>query len=205
MPIILLIRHGENDYVKKRRLPGRKSGIHLNKRGLKQAEGLAKKLKNAPIKAVYSSPLERTMETAKPIADALGLEVIPRAGLIETDVGDWQGKKLKRLSKLESWRNVQLNPSRFRFPGGERFMDSQQRFVAEVEKLSARHEPMDMFVCVSHADPIKLVIAHYLGLPLDFFQRLTVAPASVTALQIGEFGSRLLMLNYVLSFNFPKH
>jgi probable phosphomutase (TIGR03848 family) len=205
MPIILLIRHGENDYVKERRLPGRKSGIHLNKRGRKQAKALAKRLENAPVKAVYSSPLERTMETAEPIAEALGLEVIPRAGLIETDVGDWQGKKLKRLSKMESWRKVQFNPSRFRFPGGERFLDSQQRFVAEVEKLSAKHEAMDMIICVSHADPIKLVTAHYLGLPLDFFQRLTVAPASITALQIGELGSRLLFLNYVPSFNFAKH
>lgn len=205
MPIILLIRHGENDYVKKRRLPGRKSGIHLNKRGRKQAQALAKRLKNAPVKAVYSSPLERTMETAEPIAAALGLEVIPRAGLIETDVGDWQGKKIKRLSKMEAWRKVQFNPSRFRFPGGERFLDSQQRFVTEIENLSSKHEAMDMIICVSHADPIKLVTAHYLGLPLDFFQRITVAPASITALQIGELGSRLLFLNYVPSFNFAKH
>jgi probable phosphoglycerate mutase len=205
MPIILLIRHGENDYVKKQRLAGRKSGIHLNKKGRAQAKAVAKKLRDAPIKAVYSSPLERTMETAKPIAAALDLEVIPRAGLIETDVGDWQGKKVKRLSKLKSWRKVQLNPSRFRFPGGERIMDSQQRFVAEVEDLSARHEPMDMIICVSHADPIKLVVAHYIGLPLDLFQRLTVAPASITALHIGDFGSRLLLLNYDLTLNFDKH
>ena len=205
MPIILLIRHGENDYVKKQRLPGRKSGIHLNKKGRAQAKAVAKKLRDAPIKAVYSSPLERTMETAKPIAAALDLEVIPRAGLIETDVGDWQGKKMKRLSKLKSWRKVQLNPSRFRFPGGERIMDSQQRFVAEIEDLSARYEPMDMIVCVSHADPIKLVVAHYIGLPLDLFQRLTVAPASITALHIGDFGSRLLLLNYDHTLNFAKH
>jgi probable phosphoglycerate mutase len=177
----------------------------LNKKGRAQAKAVAKKLHNAPIKAVYSSPLERTMETAQPIAEVLDLEVIPRAGLIETDVGDWQGKKVKRLSKKKSWRMVQLNPSRFRFPGGESFIDSQQRFVTEVEDLSALYKPMDMFICVSHADPIKLVVAYYLGLPTDLFQRLTIAPASITALQIGEFGSRLMLLNYDPSLNFAGH
>ena len=99
MPIILLIRHGENDYVKEQRLPGRKPGIHLNKKGRSQAQAVAKKLSQAPIKAVYSSPLERAMETAEPIAKALDLKVITRQGLIETDVGKWQGKKIKNLNR----------------------------------------------------------------------------------------------------------
>ena len=205
MPVILLIRHGENDYVKKRRLPGRKPGIHLNKKGRQQAKALAKRLGQAPIKAIYSSPLERTIETAEPIAKALGLKVVPRKGLIETDVGDWQGKKVKDLSRSKIWYQVQLNPSRFQFPGGERIEGAQHRFVKEIEKLASRHKPEDMIICVSHADPIKIVVAHYLGLPLDLYQRLTVSPASITALQIGNFGSRLLMLNYDLALNFGKH
>ena len=205
MPLILLIRHGENDYVKEHRLPGRKPGIHLNKNGLSQAKAVAKKLKSAPIKAVYSSPLERTMETAKPIAKALDLPIIPRQGLIETDVGKWQGKKVKRLRRSKSWPKVQLNPSRFRFPGGERIEDAQHRFVEEIEHLAEKHEPGDMLVCVSHADPIKLVVAYYIGLPLDMYQRLIVSPGSITALHIGEFGSQLLVLNYDLSLNFAKH
>lgn len=204
MPIILLIRHGENDYVKEQRLPGRKPGIHLNKKGRSQAQAVAKKLSQAPIKAVYSSPLERAMETAEPIAKALDLKVITRQGLIETDVGKWQGKKIKNLSQRKSWRQVQINPSRFRFPGGERFEESQHRFVEEIETLCGQHDPEDMFVCVSHADPIKLAVAFYLGLPLDMFQRLSVSPASITALYIGEFGSRLLMLNYDVSLKFTK-
>jgi probable phosphoglycerate mutase len=204
MPLILLIRHGENDYVKEHRLPGRKPGIHLNKIGLNQAKTVAKKLKSAPIKAVYSSPMERTMETAKPIAKALDLPVIQRQGLIETDVGIWQGKKVKRLRRSKLWPRVQLNPSRFRFPGGERIEDAQHRFVEEIEYLAEVHESGDMVVCVSHADPIKLVVAYYIGLPLDMYQRLTVSPGSITALHIGEFGTQLLALNYDLSLNFAK-
>ena len=205
MPIILLIRHGENDYVKEQRHPGRKSGIHLNKKGRAQAKAIAEKLKSAPIIAVYSSPLERTMETAKPIAKALDLAVIPRHGLIETDIGDWQGKKTKKLRRLKAWPELQLNPSRFRFPGGERIEDAQHRFVEEIEFLAKKHDPRDMLVCVSHADPIKLVVTYYIGLPLDMYQRLNVFPASITALSIGEFGSQLLVMNYDLSLNFGKH
>jgi probable phosphoglycerate mutase len=205
MPTILLIRHGENDYVKEHRLPGRKPGIHLNDKGLAQAKTVAKRLKKAPIKAVYSSPLERTMETAKPIAKALKLPVIPRQGLIETDVGKWQGKKVKKLSQSKKWVKVQLAPSRFRFPGGERIEDAQHRFVEEIEFLAGKHDPNVMLVCVSHADPIKLVVAYYLGLPLDMYQRLSVSPASITALQVGDFGSRLLFLNYDVSLNFAQH
>jgi probable phosphoglycerate mutase len=144
------------------------------------------------------------METAEPIAKALDLKVITRQGLIETDVGKWQGKKVKNLSQRKSWRKVQINPSRFRFPGGESFEGSQHRFVEEIEALCAQHDPEDMFVCVSHADPIKLAVAFYIGLPLDMFQRLSVAPASISALYNGEIGSRLLMLNYDLSLNFTK-
>jgi len=205
MTIILLIRHGENDYVKEQRLPGRKSGIHLNKKGQAQAKAIAEKLKGAPIKAVYSSPLERTMETAKPIAKALDLIVISRQGLIETNVGDWQGKKIKNLRRLKIWPKVQLNPSRFRFPGGERIDDAQHRFVEEIEFLAEKHDPGDVLVCVSHADPIKLVVAYYIGLPLDMYQRLSVSPGSITALNVGEFGCQLLFMNYDLSLNFAKH
>lgn len=205
MPTILLIRHAENDYVKKRRLPGRIPDIHLNEKGRLQAKVLAKMLNQAPIKAIYSSPLERTIETAEPIAKALGLKVIPRKGLIETDVGKWQGKKMKNLSGLKKWRKLQFNPARFRFPGGDSIEGAQHRFVKEIEKLSTLHNPEDVIICVSHADPIKIIVAYYLGLPLDFYQRLTISPASITALHLGDFGSRLLMLNYDFSLSFGKH
>lgn len=204
MPVVLLIRHGENDYVRQGRLPGRKPGVHLNEKGRQQAQALAEKLKEAPVKAVYSSPLERAVETAHPIAAALGLKVIPREGLMETDVGDWQDKKLKGLARLKIWRQLMIAPSRFRFPGGEGFVETQERIRREIDSLCTLHDPKDLFVCVSHADPIKLAVAFYLGLPIDLFQRLSISPASISALMIHEHGSRLLMLNYDLSLNFTK-
>ena len=204
MPIVLLIRHGENDHVKKGRIAGRTPGVHLNESGRLQAQALADRLKDAPIKAIYSSPLERAMETATPLAQALDLEVIPRPGLIETDIGDWAGKTVKSLSRLKIWRAVQFTPSRVNFPGGEAFRDSQFRICQELEVLAAQHDPKDLIACFSHADPIKMAVAYYLGMPLDTFQRLMVSTCSITALMIGEHGCRLLNLNFDPSLNFSK-
>ena len=204
MPLLLLVRHGENNYVKTHRLAGRQPGVHLNKKGRKQAKKVAKFLKGAAIKAIYTSPMERAQETAQPIAKELDLKPIIREGLLETDIGDWTGKKLKKLSKLKEWKVVQGAPSLLRFPGGESFAQTQHRIVLELEDLCKQHEPNDILVCVSHADPIKLAVAYYLNLGLDSFQRLVVAPASISAIFVGEMGSHLLTLNYDLGFTLPK-
>ena len=100
MPIFLLIRHGENDYLKQGRLPGHLAGIHLNKHGREQAATLAETLKTLPIKAIYSSPLERAVETAEPLAQSLGLADPAPPRPFGCDVGEWQGMQLKKLHKL---------------------------------------------------------------------------------------------------------
>jgi probable phosphomutase (TIGR03848 family) len=204
MPLFLLIRHGENDFVKKGLMAGRQPGVHLNNNGQKHAQAVADKLRGARIRNIYSSPLERAIETATPIAEALSQEVNIRQGLTEIDVGEWQNQSLKNLRRQKPWKIVQGAPSRFGFPGGETFADAQNRICNELNRLSTLHGPKDIVICVSHADPIRLAVAYYLGLPLDFFQRLNVAPASITALEIKEAGSRLLALNYEISFTLPK-
>ncbi len=196
MPTILLIRHGENDYVKKHLLAGRLHGVNLNEKGRQQALAIAEKLANAPLKAIYSSPLERALQTAEPLAQALGLPVNPRPGLIETDPGEWTGESFKKLARTRAWRAVQSAPSRFRFPGGETFADSQHRICQELQTLAAQHDPKDLVACFSHADPIRLAVAYFIGLPLDMFQRLSVSPGSLTVLHLGETSARLLALNY---------
>ncbi len=204
MPVVLLIRHGENEYIKKGRLAGRLPGVHLNDNGLQQSRLLAEKLSTAPIKAIYSSPLERATETAGPLASALGLEIILRPGLMETDVGDWQGQTLKSLRRLKIWRTVQYAPSLMRFPGGDSFLDTQYRITNEILEVCALHQPDELIACFTHADPIKLAVAFFLGLPLDNFQRLVVAPASITSLHFGENSSRLINLNVEYSLNSVK-
>jgi len=203
MAMILLIRHGENDYVKKGRLAGRLPGVNLNSNGRAQAHTLAERLSSVRIKSIYSSPLERALETADPIAKILGLEVVVRPGLIEVDVGDWQNKTLKGLSRRKLWRVVQEAPSRMKFPGGESFLEAQMRIYEELNELATNHKEKDIFICVSHSDPIKLAIAYFLGLPLDMFQRLHISPASISTLILNEHYTRFININYDLSYPLP--
>jgi len=193
----MLIRHGENDYVKKGRLAGRKLGIHLNDKGRAQAENAAQALAKAKLKAVYASPLDRTMETAQPIAEVHDLEVVPRDGLLEVNYGKWQDKTLRQVARQKLWKLVQNHPSQARFPEGESFADAQHRIISEIEALCGMHKPKDMFVCVSHSDMIKLAMAYYLGIPLDLFQRIIVQPGSITTLHIAKGGIRVINLNHI--------
>jgi probable phosphoglycerate mutase len=183
----LLIRHGENDFVGKR-LAGHLPGVHLNEKGRQQAALIAQTLSKAPIKAIYSSPLERAVETATPLAQALNLPVGIRPGLIEIDFGRWQGKTGKQMRRLKLWKVVQENPSQMRFPGGESFAEAQQRLYQEIEAIKSTHEENDLVACFSHNDAISLVVAYYLGLPLDNFQRLSIGTASMTVLFLGKNG-----------------
>jgi len=202
MTILLLIRHGENDYSKKGKLAGRLAGVHLNERGRKQADELGQALSQVPLKAVYSSPLERAMETAAPIARARGLTVLREPGLLEANVGKWQGQSVRKLSLTRYWRIVQNAPSRAGHPGGETFQQVQTRIVTALDGICRKHKPRDIVACVYHADPIKLAVAHYLGLPLDNFQRLGCDTGSVTALLISDLGANLMKLNQRPPFEF---
>jgi len=202
MPLLLLIRHGENDYSRKGKLAGRLAGVHLNERGRKQAEELGKAFAEIPLKAVYSSPLERAMETAGPIARARGLKVLPEPGLMEANVGKWQGKSVRRLALTKYWRVIQRAPSRAGHPGGETFIQIQTRVVSALEAICAKYEPRDLIACVLHADPIKLAVAHFIGLPLDQFQRLGCDTGSATLLFVSETGASLMKLNQRPPFDF---
>jgi probable phosphomutase (TIGR03848 family) len=196
MTIIYLIRHGDNDFIREnKRLAGWLPGVHLNQHGRIQAEALAELLSYIRFKALYASPLERTMETAMPIAEMLGLEIVPRSGLGEIKVGRWEGQSLKVLKTRKLWSVIQNTPSLARFPGGESFVEAQDRAVSEIETIRREHNNRKTSIaCVTHADVIKLIIAHYLGLSIDLFQRIAVAPASISILQIDDI-PRLLALN----------
>ena len=190
---LLLLRHALNDWVGER-LAGWTSGVHLNEEGRAQASGLAIQLADAPIAAIYCSPLERTLETAQPLAQAHGLEVQVREGLGETRYGEWTGRALKELREEKLWPVVQVYPGGARFPGGESLREVQARMVAELDAIRDTH-PGQTVAVISHSDPIKLAVAHYAGLPLDLFQRLTISPASVTAFAFTRFGPRIVCLN----------
>ena len=205
MTLLLLIRHGENEYVKTGKLAGRLPGVHLNARGQNQARALSDALLGTPIKAVYSSPLERALETAQPISESHKLKIVEEPDLMDTDIGKWQGRSWRVLSLTKVWKIVQHAPSRFRFPEGESFPEAQMRVVNALERILQKHnKPQDMVAVVFHADPLKLAVAHFIGMPLDHFQRLGCDTGSLTALSVNEMGANLLKLNQRPPFDFLK-
>lgn len=194
MTQILLIRHGINDMVGQKKLAGWLPDVHLNEEGRAQAEAVAERLHGVPISTIYSSPLERTVETAEPLARLKGLAVQIREGLGEVRYGDWTGQPLEELSKHELWRVVQMYPSGMRFPGGDSMREMQARIVNELEMIAADH-PREIVAVVSHADLIKAALAHYLGVHFDLFQRISVDPGSVSVLHLTRFGPRIIRIN----------
>jgi probable phosphomutase (TIGR03848 family) len=213
---VLFVRHGRTPTTGQV-LPGRAPGLHLADDGRAQAAALAERLgswaqakaaSDGPatsprarplparpvVSAVYASPLERTRETAAPIARRFGLKVSVDRGLVECDFGEWTGAELKRLAKLPEWSTVQRYPSGFRFPGGESFSGMRARMSDTVAALCRRH-PGETIVAVSHADPIKATVSDALGAHLDLFQRIMVSPCSVTAISYHASGPVVLMVN----------
>ncbi len=192
--LALLVRHGQTPTTGKV-LPGRAPGLHLSEEGVAQAKAAAELISSSgAVAGVYASPLERTRETAAPIAERLGLAVEVEERLSECDFGEWTGANLAELRKLREWRTVQSWPGGWRFPGGESFLEMQARMVSCMTELVHRH-PGETFVAVSHADPIKALVAHAVGQHVDLFQRITVSPASISAISFGEDGPSILALN----------
>jgi len=199
---VLLIRHGENDWVGTNRLAGRTPEVHLNDKGREQSAALAAQLAGQPIAAIYSSPLERCMETAQPLAAALGCPLRAEPGVIEVDYGEWRGGDLKELSQLPEWQMVQHFTSAFRFPGGETLHEVQSRAVWAIERLVAAH-PNQQEAVFSHGDVIRTLLAHYAGVPLDLFQRIQISTASVSVL--GFFGGRPALLGMNMAAELPVY
>lgn len=194
MTTILLIRHATNDWVGDR-LAGRTPGVHLNDLGRQQAQALADRLAHVAIRAIYSSPLERALETAAPLASRFALPVQVEAGLAEVQYGQWTGGALKDLRESDLWRVLMLTPSLARFPDGESLGEVQNRVVSALECLRLRH-PQETIVAVSHADVLKAAVAHYAGVHLDLFQRLVISPAALSVVQFDGPGfPRLVRFN----------
>jgi probable phosphoglycerate mutase len=181
-----LIRHGRAEY-KPGHLYGWTPGVHLSAEGRDEVKRLAERLEGVKLSAIYASPLERCSETAEAIAAGRRLDVQTIDDIGEVKYGKWQGKAYKNLVKTPLWRTIQLVPSQATFPGGESLLEMQRRGVDAIETIRTRHKN-GVVAVVSHADMIKAMTAHYLGLHLDLFQRINVETASVTALSfMGPF------------------
>jgi len=199
---ILLIRHGEND-VMKNRLAGRLPGTHLNEAGREQAFTLASVLENIPLQAIYSSPLERAIETAQPVAIPRNIAIQISPNLNELNYGSWEGKTYKQLMRLSLWKQLKKDPSSVRFPDGECLQEVKQRAVDEIERIHRSLQDKETAACFTHGDVIRLAISHYLDMPLNSFDRLCVNTTSVTMIVFNENTVVLPYINWT-GLPFPK-
>ena len=196
--VVLLVRHGLTPTTGKE-MPAPGAGPNLSDEGWRQAGQAADHIcawrASLPaFGALYSSPLSRTKETASVLSTALDLPVVEEPGLMDCDAGDWAGAPLADLAKKPEWATVIHNPSGFRFPGGESIPEMYARVVGTVRAVAARH-PGQTVIVVSHADPIKAVLADAMGVHLDLFQRVDVSPASVSAVSYGEPFPTVMLVN----------
>ncbi len=197
MTVFILIRHASNDFVKEGRLAGWTPGVHINGLGQREADDLARHLAHVPLEAIYSSPLERAVDTASAVAACHHLDIQIREGLGEGRIGDWQGKLIKELQDTAEWKAMQANPVGFHAPGGGESIDEiQKRIVATAEQIRRDH-PEGVIALVSHADPLKALLAHYLCSDLKEFNRISISPASASVVIVeDDNNANVMLLNY---------
>jgi probable phosphomutase (TIGR03848 family) len=193
MTRFLLIRHAVTDSVGKR-LSGRASGVHLNETGKVQAQALAERLASVPLAAIYSSPLERALETAAPLATLRQLETEIAEDFLEVDFGAWTNRTFQELDGEPQFKLFNTFRSSTRIPDGELMAEAQNRIISGLQKLTRKHWDETVAI-VSHADLIKAAVAFYAGIHLDLFQRIEISPASVSVLEIYDETARLLHIN----------
>lgn len=193
MTTFLLIRHGLTDAVGQL-MTGHRAGVHLNPTGRDQVAGLPARLGDVRLAAIYSSPLERTCETAQAIADARGLRVQIDQRFIEVDFGDWSGRRFADLASDPGWQLYNAFRGVTRPPRGESLLDIQRRTVAALLDLQERHQD-EVVAIVSHADTLRAILLYFLGMPVDFVLRLELSPARISVLQLGAGAPRVLQVN----------
>jgi probable phosphoglycerate mutase len=193
---ILLVRHAHTDAIG-RLLAGRSAGVPLSVTGRAQADRLGRALASLPLAAIYTSPLERAVDTARAIARHQPVPIHEDAGLQEVDFGEWTGLTFDELAADERWRRFNAERATAAVPGGERASEVQQRVMEAIRRVGARH-PDRTIVCVSHADVIRAAVLHIAGTSLDLYDRFEISPASVTALSLAGERLRLLYVNNTL-------
>jgi probable phosphomutase (TIGR03848 family) len=193
MTTLLLIRHGAH-LLGAQTIAGRTPGVELSPLGHSQIARMVDRLGHLPIAAVYSSPMERTRQTAAPLAERLGLRVVISEPVNEVDFGEWRGQELAALRPLDLWKRWNTFRSGTHIPGGENILEVQARAVGELLRLRRLH-PDALVAVVSHGDVIRSALAYFLGIPLDLAVRMEISLASVSTVRIGDHGPWVLGVN----------
>ncbi|HEX8598578.1 MAG TPA: histidine phosphatase family protein [Chloroflexia bacterium] len=195
MTTFLLVRHASHALLK-RTLVGRTPGVPLDEAGREQAVRLAERLAHLKPLALYSSPVQRAMETAAPLSERWGLPVQIAGEFTEIDFGEWAGREFNDLNGLQQWEYFNSYRSGTRPSGGELMLEVQTRAVVGLQRLHTEY-PNSLIAIVSHGDVIRAALNYYLGASLDLFRRLEVSPASVSILELQDWGPHILLVNHL--------
>jgi probable phosphoglycerate mutase len=195
MPVILLIRHATTDAIGVG-LSGRKEGVHLTDAGRREADVLADRLSQLPVRALFSSPLERAVETAGPLSGRLGIEPRIYDLLTEVDFGEWTGRSFESLQGDELWRQFNTIRSTARIPCGETMLEVQKRALFVIENITAEFKS-GLCAVVSHGDVIRSILAYYAGCPIDLLTRIVIDTASISIIEIGQGQPMIICVNLV--------
>ena len=193
---LILVRHGATEHSVDRRFSGH-NDLPLSDLGVRQAEALALRLSaGRPVSAVVSSPLPRAMQTAQPIADALGTSVARADGMTEVDFGEWEGLTFAEVAdrypgQLRAWSSS----TRTAPPGGESFDEASLRVLAARDELVETYSQSTVVV-VTHVTPIKLLVRDVLQAGAVSLWRMHLDTGSVTVLNIfGDGNSSMTLFN----------
>jgi broad specificity phosphatase PhoE len=192
---VYFVRHGRHDRLGKV-LCGRMGGVTLSEDGVADARRAAERLKREGLAALYASPLERCLQTAEPIAQALALPARPDEDLMEVDYGEWTGAAFAELEPLPAWSAWNRERSSAIPPGGESMAQVQMRVGRFLNEAVRRHAG-ERIVAVTHGDVIKSALIGALGLPLDAHDRLEVSPGSLSIVVAGDWGAKVYSINEV--------
>lgn len=197
MATLLLVRHGQTPAEVEGVLAGWTPGVHLDRLGRTQVKALAERMSGLVLDGLVTSPLERCRETAEALA--AGLSPAPQIAsdldLADCRYGSWTGRSLADLAEEPLWPIVQNYPSAVTFPGGESVAAMQARALTSVRRWNKRFGGSGVYAAVTHGDVIKVLVADAMGMHLDMFQRIVVAPASVTVIRYTPTRPFLLRLN----------
>jgi broad specificity phosphatase PhoE len=188
-----LIRHGSTDALG-RSISGWQPGVSLSAAGEREVRALAARCGSAAIGCVYSSPLERTLSTARALAGRVGCALHEDAELGELHFGEWTGASFEALHGDPRWHGWNSFRCGTRAPGGELMLEAQTRAVRSLLRLREQHAEQRVAI-VSHGDVIKGLLCYFLGMPLDLHTRLEISPASISQLDLGADFARVARIN----------
>ena len=183
--IVYLLRHGATSANREvpYRLLGRSLDLSLDDEGIEQARRASEVLRSYPLSVIYASPMLRAVETAASVGRPHGLEPVVVDGLIEADLGRWEGLTWDQARAVDPEHSEAFfaNPGTVPYPDGESFLDAQRRMLPTIADLASRH-PEERIAVVSHNVTNRAYLAALMGIPIDRAREIRQANGGISVI-----------------------